>query len=58
VATIVNRARKEDERSDVDQVVAEIAIEYGIFKARLQSRGNANELELDDLYQLISLGKA
>ena len=32
IATIVNRARRDEQRSDIDQVVAEIGIEYGIFK--------------------------
>jgi hypothetical protein len=58
VATIVNRARKEDQLSDIDQVVAEISIEYGIFKSIFQARGKATELTGDDMRRLISLGKS
>jgi hypothetical protein len=58
VATIVNRARREGARSDIDQVVSEIAIEYGIFKSAFHSRGKATELTAEDLRQLISLGRS
>jgi hypothetical protein len=39
IATIVNHAKREDESSDVDQVVAEIGIRYGIFRDRFQRAG-------------------
>ena len=39
VATIVSHARREDERSDIDQVVAEIGIRYGIFRDKFQQAG-------------------
>jgi hypothetical protein len=58
VATIVNRARKEDQLSDIDQVVSEIAIEYGIFKSVFQSRGTSADLTAEDMRRLISLGKS
>ncbi len=32
IATIVNRAKQEDGKSDIDQIVAEIGIKYGIFR--------------------------
>jgi hypothetical protein len=58
VATIVNRARKEDQRSDIDQVVSEIAIEYGIFKGIFQSLGKSADLTAEGMKRLISLGKS
>jgi hypothetical protein len=54
IAAIVNRARKESQASNIDQVVAEIGIEYGIFKTALQSR-KSGSLTSDDLRQLVLL---
>jgi hypothetical protein len=39
IATIVNHARREDDPSDIDQVVAEIGIRYGIFRDRFDRAG-------------------
>jgi hypothetical protein len=36
IATIVDHAKREDESSDIDQVVAEIGIRYGIFRDKFQ----------------------
>lgn len=52
IGTIANRARQEDKRSDVDQIVAEIGIEYGMFKQHFQNR-RGHPLEIDDLKRLI-----
>jgi hypothetical protein len=54
IATIVNRARREERRSDIDQIVAEIGIAYGIFKEVFHKR-KSNELSISDLRGLISL---
>ncbi len=36
IATIVDHAKREDESSDIDQVVAEIGIRYGIFRDKFK----------------------
>lgn len=54
IATIVNRARREESRSDIDQIVAEIGIAYGIFKEVFYKR-KSNELSISDLRRVISL---
>lgn len=38
IATIVNRAKQEDGKSDIDQIVAEIGIKYGIFRNAFDGR--------------------
>ena len=48
----------EDQRSDIDQVVSEIAIEYGIFKGIFQSLGKSADLTAEGMKRLISLGKS
>jgi hypothetical protein len=53
IATIVNRARRDEERSDIDQVVAEIGIDYGIFKRRFPSSGTGRSLSRADLHRLV-----
>lgn len=53
VATIVNRARKDAGRSSIDQVVAEIGIEYGIFKRQFPSSGGGGPLSRAELNRLV-----
>jgi hypothetical protein len=52
IGTIVNHARRQDERSDVDQVVAEVGIDYEIFKRHFKSRGS-DALDSNDLRRLL-----
>jgi hypothetical protein len=54
IATIVNRARKDDQLSEVDQVVAEIRIEYEIFKRHFTPR-DIRPLTPSDLHLLVSM---
>ncbi|TWI60483.1 hypothetical protein IQ16_07603 [Bradyrhizobium huanghuaihaiense] len=54
IATIVNRARKDEQRSNIDQVVAEIGVEYGIFKRHFPARG-AKPLSREDLQRLVGV---
>lgn len=54
IATVVNRARREEKRSDVDQIVAEIGIGYGIYKEIFHKR-KSGDLLISDLRRLISL---
>ena len=42
IATIVDHARREDESSDIDQVVAEIGIRYGIFRDKFKRAGTTS----------------
>lgn len=48
IATIVSRAKLENGRSDVDQVVAEIGIRYNIHRSKFQQRPNG-DLTPDDV---------
>lgn len=57
IATIVNRARKDDQLSEVDQVVAEIGIEYGIFKRHFSGRDD-RPLTRADLYRLVGMANS
>ncbi len=54
VATIVNHARREQHMSDIDQVVAEIGIEYGIFKRYFQTHSREVDLSLEALKRLVA----
>ncbi|HZV05838.1 MAG TPA: hypothetical protein VE999_12215 [Gemmataceae bacterium] len=54
IATIINRARRDPEGSDIDQVVSEIAIEYGIF-TRHFPKSSTRGLDRTELYRLVSV---
>lgn len=53
ITTIVHRARKEESRSDIDQVVHEIGIEYGIFTSFFQEYRSAASFSREDFTRLI-----
>jgi hypothetical protein len=55
IATIIHRARKDTDRSDIDQVVSEIGIDYKILTRRFVASG-VGKLEHADLYRLVSTG--
>ncbi|NUY01694.1 hypothetical protein [Paraburkholderia youngii] len=46
-ATIIRKANAENERANIDQVVAEIGIKYAIYKDKFQVRGGT--LSADDI---------
>lgn len=52
IATIVSRARMEENRSDIDQTVAEIGIRYGIFKNTFSGK-QETALNLEQVSKLI-----
>lgn len=52
IATIVNRAGRDGGEADIDQVVAEIGIEYGIFARHFGNRRDT-ELSIEDLVRLV-----
>jgi hypothetical protein len=54
ITTIVHRARKEHHRSDVDQVVQEIGIEYGIFINFFQEMMSKEFFSREEFRRLIS----
>lgn len=54
VSTIINRARAEDEPSDIDQIVAEIGISYEIMRNKLGQRpANASDMTADDIAMIM-----
>jgi hypothetical protein len=53
VATIIDRARREPSRSDIDQIVSEIGIEYGIFTR--QFKATEAPLQRADLERLVAV---
>jgi hypothetical protein len=55
VTTIVRRAAKESDKSDIGQIVSEIGIEYRIFKRFFEGRGNETQMSLEDLSVLSGL---
>tara|TARA_R110000868_G_scaffold124399_6_gene328910 strand:+ start:1109 stop:2830 length:1722 start_codon:yes stop_codon:yes gene_type:complete len=56
VATIVTRAKLEDQDSDIDQIVAEIGIHYEILKSKLEGRSaNTESITADDIALLMNL---
>lgn len=53
IATLINRAKTEHYRSDIDQIVAEIGIQYGIVTSKLQKRGPSVDLTPDHVRLLM-----
>ena len=54
LTTIINRAHRQEDRSDVDQVVAEIGIEYHMFLRYFEARRSQQRLSRDDLLRLVA----
>ncbi|WP_316201260.1 MULTISPECIES: hypothetical protein [unclassified Bradyrhizobium] len=54
IATIIHRARKDDEKSDIDQVVSEIGFDYAILIRQLASV--SGDMEYSDIHRLASMG--
>jgi hypothetical protein len=52
IATIVNRAGRDGGNADIDQVVAEIGIEYGIYSRHFGNRRDT-PMSADDLTHLV-----
>lgn len=48
-STIVRSAAKEDGKSDIDQIVAEIGIRYGIYHSKFSNRGNNAVMADEDI---------
>ena len=54
ITTLVHRARKDETKSEIDQVVHEIVIEYGIFLSFFQRMQQAPSFTREQLLRLIS----
>jgi hypothetical protein len=52
LATIINRARRAGGKTDLDQIVMEIGIEYAIFVEYFQARKSRDEFTREDLLRL------
>jgi hypothetical protein len=48
IATVINRAKIEEKKSDIDQIVAEIGIRYEIFRSQFDKKNPAEQLITPD----------
>jgi len=55
VATVINRASRQTERASLRQVVAEIGIEYQLYKRHFETRKSETQLTQEDLTKLVSI---
>lgn len=55
ISTIVRAASREPGKSDIDQIVAEIGIRYGIYKQHFANRPNTDPMTQEDISVLMRL---
>jgi len=53
IATVINRAKQQTEPASLEQVVAEIGIEYQLYKRHFESRKSEPQLSQADLAKLV-----